>query len=83
MAAIFECKNRGCGGVIDANEFFFPPVRGCTISHISYACPICGLIHGPEGQQKSFTPGLIAFRVDGKITEKKAENYTEEGWDCD
>jgi len=83
MAEIFDCKNPGCAGVIDANNFFFPPVRGCTISHLSYACPVCGLVHWPDGQPKSFTQGLMAFRLDGKIIEKEPENPAEEGWDYD
>ena len=70
MARIFSCKNIGCCGDIDANQFFFPPVRGCTISHISFACPICGLVHRPDGEPKSFTPGLRAFRINGEITQE-------------
>ena len=70
MAKIFDCKNPGCTGIIDANEFFFPPVRGCTISHISFACPICGLVHGSDGEPKSFKQGLRAFRRDGKIVQE-------------
>jgi len=69
MVRIFDCSDSGCPGVIDVNEFFFPPVHGCTISHISYSCPICNLIHHPNGEPKSFTPGLRAFRVDGKIVQ--------------
>lgn len=65
MSAIFNCSKPGCPGVIDANNFFFPPVRGCTISHISYACPVCALIHWPEGEPKSFTPGFRAYLVRG------------------
>lgn len=61
MSKIFDCSRPECSGELDANDFIFPPVSGCTISHISLVCSVCRLIHGTDGLPKVFKADHMAF----------------------
>lgn len=58
MAEIFKCKEPGCGGSVDANDFAALRTGGCSISSLAYACQKCHRLHRDDGE--------LVFAADGQ-----------------
>ncbi len=71
MAKLFDCREKGCGGAVDANDFVILQVGGCSISSLAYACGKCSRLHRDDGTLISARDGKRLFRKDGKAVKEQ------------
>jgi hypothetical protein len=70
MAKIFDCKEPGCDGAVDANDFVVLQTGGCSISSLGYACAKCGRLHEYDGTLFNSRDGQKLFSENGKAVKR-------------